>query len=139
MPKSALPDHLKERKHNDWIFPLSLLSRGVNAFGPRCGKGNSGYKPWPPKIVEGKSVTRWETSGADSIVIIPSLEDVKIDASVYGKVYKAIDERTGAELKILLEWREIEWPFSEKDKRMYSPSTIQKSKNIIYELFEKSS
>lgn len=127
MPKSALPEHLKDRLHNDWPWPLSYLPRGISAFGPRCGKGNPGYKPWPPKLVAGKSVTRWESSGAESRIIIPELNDVKIDPSIYGKTFKAVDQN-GKELTVTLEWRELTWPFSEADRMMYSPSTIQVSK-----------
>lgn len=129
MPKEALPPHLQNKKHNDWPWPLSYLPRSINAFGPRCGEGNAGYKPWPPRIVEGKSVTRWESSGAESRILIPALENVHIDASVYGKTYDAI-ETAGQkrEFKVTLEWRELFWPFSEADKMMYSPSTIQISK-----------
>jgi hypothetical protein len=32
MPDSALPKHLQGRKHEDWIFPFSLIPRGWNAF-----------------------------------------------------------------------------------------------------------
>ena len=128
MPKSALPDHLKNKKHNDWPWPLSYLPRGINAFGPRCGKGNSGYKPWPPKLEEGKSVTRWESSGAQSRIIIPELDGVTIDPSVYGRTVKAIEEGSNREFLVKLEWRELVWPFSEADKLVYSPSTIQISK-----------
>jgi hypothetical protein len=36
MPKECLPDHLKDAKHTDWLWPLSLLPRSINAF---CGLG----------------------------------------------------------------------------------------------------
>jgi hypothetical protein len=126
MPKEALPEKLREKRHNDWIFPLSLIPRGWNAFGPRCGKGNPGYLPWPPRIIQGKSVTRWESTGAKSIILIPELEGVRIDSSIYGRTVEAI-ETNGPErkFKVKLEWRELIWPFSEEDEAMYSPSTIQ--------------
>lgn len=127
MPKSALPEHLQKKLHNDWPIGLRWVPRGWNAFGPRCGKGNPGYKPWPPKLEEGKSVTRWESSGAQSRIIIPALTDKRIDASIYGQTFKAIDQ-DNKELTVTLQWKELIWPFSEEDKLIYSPSTIQISK-----------
>jgi len=125
---SALPDHLKKKKHNDWPWPMSYLPRSVNAYGPRAPKDSPRYKPWPPRLVEGKSVTRWESSGADSIIIIPDLINKKITDKIYGKTYEAIEENgptPGRKINVLLEWRELEWPFTPKDRAMYSPSTIQ--------------
>jgi hypothetical protein len=129
MSKCSVPDHLKEKLHNDWPFPMSRLPRSINARGPRCPKGSPGYLPWPPKLIKGKSVTRWESSGADSRIIIPELEGVEVDQSIYGKTFKAIE--TAGERKefmVTLEWKELKWPFSLKDKMMYSPSAIQISK-----------
>ena len=86
MPKCALPDkivtnkdgekvNLKDRLHDDWIWPLSKISRGWNAKGPRCGEGNPGYKKWPPRLVEGKSVVRWQKSGDKGEILIPSFNE----------------------------------------------------------------
>jgi len=128
---SALPNHLKNQKHNDWIWPLSYLPRSVNAFGPRASKDSPRYRPWPPRIVEGYGVTRWESSGADSIILIPELSGKKITDSIYGKSFEATElngPAPGRKIAVLLEWRELEWPFSTKDMAMYMPSTIQKSR-----------
>ena len=32
MPKSALPDHLKDKLHNDWIWPFSYIPRSWTAY-----------------------------------------------------------------------------------------------------------
>lgn len=91
MPKCALPPHLQDRLHNDWIWPLSRVSRGFNAKGPRCGEGSPGYLPWPPKLVEGFDCTRWEWAdlkGNHKEVYIPSFAGKEINASVYGLLWE---------------------------------------------------
>ena len=50
MPDSALPKHLQGRKHEDWIFPLSLVPRGWTAF--------KFFQP--PKMLLGYGVKRWD-------------------------------------------------------------------------------
>jgi len=94
----VLPDHLrnyngtgKVKLHTDWPPPLNKIPRSWNVRGPRC-KGlmqcpdcpGLGYASWPPKLMRGKGVTRWETAGATSIIYIPSLEEKEIDESFYG-------------------------------------------------------
>jgi hypothetical protein len=32
MPNSALPEHLRGKLHNDWIFPFCYIPRGWTAF-----------------------------------------------------------------------------------------------------------
>ena len=91
----ALPHHLKGKKHNDWLWPLSYMPRSYNARGPRC-TGREGYIPWPPILVEGFGVSRWETSKAESIIEIPELRYRKItDKDVYGKKFEAIERNPG--------------------------------------------
>lgn len=36
MPDKCLPEHLQGKRHDDWLWPLSLIPRGWNAF---CGDG----------------------------------------------------------------------------------------------------
>ena len=39
----CLPDHLKDKKHDDWPWPFRYVPRSWTAF---CGK-DPGYKPIP--------------------------------------------------------------------------------------------
>lgn len=66
MVKCALPDHLKKRKHEDWIFPFKYLPRSINAFGSRC----EGWLKWRavPKLLVGYNVTRWMTVRDQGVV-----------------------------------------------------------------------
>lgn len=123
MPKCALPDHLKNLRHTDWPWPLSYLPRSINAFGPRCGRGSDGYKPWPPRLIKGKGVSRWETSGAKSIIHIPMLDNATIGPEIYGRTFRVFEN--GKEKIVRLEWRELTWPFTEEEANIYFPSTIQ--------------
>ncbi len=36
MPRRCLPEHLRDRRHDDWLWPFSYIPRAWNAF---CGKG----------------------------------------------------------------------------------------------------
>lgn len=115
MPKCALPDHLKNAKHSDWIWPFSRIPRSFNAFGPRCPFKSKGWKPWPPTLVKGYNVTRWENTGATSILYFPDLEGQEIDATIYGVTLKGIEEGSGLKVKTRL-----------TKKGDYSPSALQK-------------
>lgn len=136
MPKCALPSHLKDKLHRDWVWPLNKISRGWNAYGPRCGKGNDGYLAWPPKLEEGKSICRWENSRATSIIEIPALRDNTAKGSdVYGQSFQAIERNKGHEnfgksFLVKLEWREVEvrgdWDMKPEDQTLYFPSSLQK-------------
>jgi hypothetical protein len=98
MPKCALPDHLKDKKHNDWIWPLSYIPRSANAKGPRCGKGKPGYLSWPPHLIEGYDVTRWEWSdrlGNHTHGIINDFKNKKINSSIYQSRWDIKDLNTG--------------------------------------------
>lgn len=93
MPKCALPPHLKNKTHSDWPWPMSYFKRSINAFGPRCGEGNKGYKPWPPRLVRGFNVTRWEWSdleGNSNEIYIPAFQDKFITDEVYNEKQEAI-------------------------------------------------
>ena len=46
MPNSALPDHLKGRPHEDWIFPLSYVPRAWTSF----------TLTQPPRLIAGRKV-----------------------------------------------------------------------------------
>lgn len=73
----------------------------MNASGPRCLKdlcecGGSGFEAWPPKLEEGRDVTRWENSGAGSILYLPDLKGRLIGPSeVYGRQHRAIEMNEG--------------------------------------------
>jgi len=65
MPECDLPPHLRGVKHNDWIWPLSGISRGWNAFGHRC----SGWRR-VPKLLIGYNTVRWMTHGDKDVMNI---------------------------------------------------------------------
>jgi hypothetical protein len=149
MPKCALPSHLREKLHNDWPWPLSKLPRSINAFGPRCAGaacecGGKGYRPWPPRLVRGRGVARWENTGASSILEIPDLVSREVKAAdVYGSTFTAIERNPGHPNfnqagSVVLSWREAAvirvtsapagaWNFPGLiiEENLYSPSTIQ--------------
>lgn len=126
MAKCALPPHLAEKRHSDWIWPMSLIPRAWNAFGPRCGEGNEGYKPWPPLFVKGHGVSRWENDGASSIVYIPMFDHLTISgADIYGRKFRAIEMAKGnkfydTEIEVYLRYEEG------MNTGLYSPSALQK-------------
>ncbi len=99
MPKCALPTHLQDKKHSDWTWPLSLIDRGWNAKGPRCKDHNDGgYLPWPPKLVEGHNVPRWEwanLAGHHREIFVPAFAGKTIGPEVYRMGRIQALERTG--------------------------------------------
>jgi hypothetical protein len=148
MPKCALPVSLREKLHNDWPWPLSKLPRAINAFGPRCGGvscecGGKGLRAWPPRLLRGRGVARWENTGASSILEIPDLvkKEIRGPADVYGGTFTAIERNPGhANFNqtgtVVLAWRaaavirfggppENDFETLVLDQNLYSPSTIQ--------------
>ena len=99
MGKCALPEHIKNRKHDDWIFPLSLINRGFNARGPRCPIGSKSHEMWPPKLIEGFDVNRWEwsdlTGKNHTHGIIEPFKDKLITSSIYQVNWNIQDLNTG--------------------------------------------
>ena len=87
----ALPDHLKGVLHNDWPWPLSKLERSINAFGPRCPIESPKYRRWPPYLIKGYGVSRWESTGATSIIHIPEFDNKKVNSGIYGLTWDAIE------------------------------------------------
>lgn len=83
MSDNALPPHLRGRLHNDWPWPFNKISRGWNAKGPRPGKFASDFLTWPPRLERGAGVARWESSGGNSILFIPGLENVEINGVMF--------------------------------------------------------
>lgn len=67
MPKCDLPEHLRERKHNDWPIGLKWVPRGWNAFSHRC----SGWRKVPILLV-GYNCTRWMTPGDRDVIHVLS-------------------------------------------------------------------
>lgn len=142
MSVQALPPHLRLKKHNDWIWPFNKLSRGWNAKGPREKVDSKDYLPWPPKLVEGKGVARWEESGeGGSIIMIPDFIKATIKGSdVYNRRWDAIEMNPGMpdfqqRKKVFLAWRsaavtDITSPAGGNITRIipqqYSPSALQK-------------
>lgn len=104
----ALPDHLKGRLHNDWPPLLNRIPRSFSARGPRCpGQscecGGKGYLPWPPKLVEGFDVTRWEwcdLEGNRKEVYISNFYKTRIDKEIYKSQWKTINLETGGIITI---------------------------------------
>lgn len=109
----ALPPHLRNKKHNDWIWPLSLISRGSNARGPREDLISKDYLPWPPKLIEGRGVCRWETAGAHSILYIPALENETLSLlsgyHVYGRSWMCVETNPGN--PDFMKTKEVYFPF----------------------------
>lgn len=129
---SALPEHLRDKRHNDWPWPLSRLRRSINVRGPRCGRGNPGYFSWPPKLVKGKNVCRWESNLAESIIFIPELDGREVRAAdVYGHNFVAIEFNFGhkdyGKSKIVtIEWHEVAtMDGTQFSPQQYSPSALQ--------------
>lgn len=98
----ALPYHLRNwkntdrvRLHDDWPPLLNLIPRSWTATGPRA-IGKPGFAPWPPMLVEGRSVTRWENSGSSSILWISAFEGIKITPKdVYDREHLAMEMNPG--------------------------------------------
>jgi len=53
MPRQALPKHLQNRNHEDWLWPFSYIPRGWSAF--------KFFQP--PKLLIGYNVRRWDMPG----------------------------------------------------------------------------
>jgi len=53
MPRSALPVHLRDKLHDDWTWPFSLISRNWTS-----------YKLFqPPVVIVGRRVKDWVKGG----------------------------------------------------------------------------
>lgn len=125
MPECALPEEWKKRKHNDWPFFLRWVPRSWNAFGPRCPEGSKGHKRWPPQLVKGRGIARWEAvfKTYHSIVIIPEFINTTIGPDVYNKTWDAIETHQGApnfgkRVRVKL--------FKGYGEGLYSPSALQR-------------
>lgn len=95
MSELALPPHLRGRLHEDWIWPLNQIPRGWNAYGPREEKSAQDYRPWPPRLIEGRGVARWEMANG-SVVFLHDLVNKRVDADdVYGKMWNAVEMNPG--------------------------------------------
>lgn len=146
--RCALPDkivtdpkgrkvNLKDAKHWDWPFFLRWIPRSWNATGPRCAGGScecggKGYKAWPPKLVEGFGVSRWESTEAKSIIEIPDFRNVKIGPDIYGMTFDAVERlkghpEEGQTHKVTLRWEETRFTVGQLflPQGLYSPSAIQ--------------
>jgi len=66
MPKSALPDHLKDKLHNDYVWPLCYIPRAWTSFGYR----SSGLLKWRqfPILIFGKKCIRWKDENDNEFV-----------------------------------------------------------------------
>ena len=137
--KLALPPHLQNKKHNDWPWPFSNLYRGYNAYGSRCPEGTNHCRIWPPRLVKGYGVARWETTGAESIIEIPALKFATVDASIYGKTVFAYERNEGNPnfnklIQVKIKWERANvWDQKIGDKWVqrclpndYHPSALQK-------------
>lgn len=65
MPRECLPEHLRDARHDDWVWPLSLIPRAWNAFcgmGPIWRKGE-GYQSKPIPDPGFKSQHDWDLNG----------------------------------------------------------------------------
>lgn len=135
---AALPAHLanwngtgKPKLHNDWPWPLAKLPRSINAFGPRCPVESGAYRPWPPRLVKGFGVTRWESNGAASILEVPAFAGRWITAAeVYGKTWPCIERNPGhpdygQQGTAALSFHAMPWSEIETGALAYSPSALQ--------------
>ena len=96
MSEFALPPHLRGKLHNDWPWPFKNIPRGSNAYGLRCPKGDESYRPWPPRLMEGFGVARWELAGGQSIIEIPAFVDKRMKPEdIYGKTWMVIERNIG--------------------------------------------
>ena len=92
----ALPPHLKNRLHNDWPPIVNHIPRSWNARGARCPRDSGGFLSWPPRLLRGKGIARWETTGANSIIYIKSLENVEVTGDmIYGMSFDAVELNRG--------------------------------------------
>lgn len=106
MPKCALPNkyiqdpkgrlvNLRNALHWDWPWPLSYIPRHINAFGPNCPVKSFGYKKWPPILIEGFGVARWEAENGNSWIEIPEFKHAKITYRIYNNYFEAIERNPG--------------------------------------------
>lgn len=141
MSDLALPPHLRGRLHGDWPWPFKKVSRGWNAVGPRPATDAEDYMAWPPRLVEGKGVARWEREDG-SILMIPELVGRVITAKdFYGKEWRCVEmnpsapDFLNAKVVFFPQWAEAhvyDVPIGDgKFKQtvfpeQYSPSALQK-------------
>lgn len=111
--RCALPAHLKDRLHNDWVWPFSRIPRAYSAYGPRCPGSSPRHLPWPPRLIQGFDATRWEwcdeqsaVTGFRREVTIPDFEKRLIGPEVYREKWGAYE---GDELK-LIDLKDGWWP-----------------------------
>ncbi len=89
--------NLRDRLHDDWPIGLRWIPRSWNAKGPRCGEGNPGYKKWPPKLIEGYSVMRWQTTGDEKQILIPSFDEKHLTSEYVKDLWVlAVDIKPGS-------------------------------------------
>ena len=88
-------------------------------------EGSRGYRRWPPRLIKGKGVARWEAKFKKyhSIILIPSFVDITIGPDVYNKEWDAIEKNHGAPdfnkpIKVKL--------FKGSEEGVYSPSALQR-------------
>jgi hypothetical protein len=89
---------------------------------------------WPPRLVEGKGVSRWELAGGGSVIWIPALDTRRVKyEDVYGKKWDVVemnpgDERFGKLREVYIpHWEEA--TYTEGVAMLpnnYSPSALQK-------------
>lgn len=131
----ALPPHLRDwrgtgkpKLHDDWPPLLNRIPRSYNAYGPRCALLDpEGFRIWPPRLVEGFGVARWENSESTSILYIPALENCHVTGKdVYGRMFMATEMNPGNprfqdSFPIQIpEWR----PNSVRDQHHVSPTGL---------------
>ena len=56
MPRHCLPEHLRDKRHNDWLWPFSYIPRAWNAF---CGQGPLWKGQQQPIPSPGRSTHHW--------------------------------------------------------------------------------
>ena len=104
MPDSALPENLRGRKHEDWIWPLNKISRGLTAFKWRM----------PPKLIIGYNVKTWETAAAkDTNTVEYPFGKGLVTWKDKIKVAGAVDYGPSTIQKILGQWKiscHLSWP-----------------------------
>jgi len=74
---AALPHKMWNRRQDDRPWPLCKQFRGRNAIGPRAKELGvmAKFTPTPPKLAQGRGITRWMAVGDVSILEIPLFED----------------------------------------------------------------
>ena len=124
--------NVKDHVHDDWPWPFNKVPRSMTTRGPRCkGKececGGEGYMTWPPKLIRGHNVTRWESDGADSIIEIHALRDRTVDYDyVYGRSFLVTEWNPGNKNFGKKGWITIDWKEGMNVPGQYHPSAVQK-------------